>query len=125
MCTFIDLIRNTTNKPVGVKIVVGGVDSVIPLAKYMKETGEGPDFITIDGGEGGTGASYQELTDSVGLPIKSALPILDGTLKKYGVRNRVKIIASGKLFTPDRIAIALAMGADLINMARSFMIAVG
>jgi len=125
MCEFIKLIRETTGKPVGIKIVVGGVDSVEPLAKHMKETGEGPDFITIDGGEGGTGASYQELSDSVGLPIKSALPILDGTLKKYGVRNRVKIIASGKLFTPDRIAIALAMGADLINMARSFMIAVG
>ena len=125
MCTFIDLIRNTTNKPVGVKIVVGGVDSVIPLAKYMKETGKGPDFITVDGGEGGTGASYQELSDGVGLPIKSALPIVDVTLKKYGVRERIKIIASGKLYSPDRIAIALAMGADLVNIARGFMISVG
>src|SRR5699024_10423913 len=121
----IELIRETTGKPVGIKIVVGGIDSIKPLAKYMKETGKGPDFITVDGGEGGTGASYQELTDSVGLPIKSALPILDRTLKKYGVRDQVKIIASAKLFTPDRIAIALAMGADLINVARSFMISVG
>lgn len=91
----------------------------------MKETGKGPDFISLDGGEGGTGASYQELIDSVGLPIKSALPILVSTLEKYGVRDRVKIIASGKLFTPDRIAIALAMGADLVNIARGFMIAIG
>ncbi|MFF2446995.1 FMN-binding glutamate synthase family protein [Neobacillus sp. NPDC058068] len=125
MCEFIDKIRNHTGKPVGMKIVVGGNDSVEDLAKYMKETGKGPDFITVDGGEGGTGASYQELIDSVGLPIKSALPILVSTLQKYGVRDRVKIIASGKLFTPDRIAIALAMGADLVNIARGFMITVG
>ncbi|KAB2332249.1 FMN-binding glutamate synthase family protein [Cytobacillus depressus] len=125
ICDFIEEIRNQSGKPVGLKLVVGGTDSVQELAKYMKETGKGPDFITVDGGEGGTGASYQELIDSVGLPIRSALPILVSTLEKYGVRDRVKIIASGKLFTPDRIAIALAMGADLINIARGFMITVG
>lgn len=122
---FIEKIRNHTGKPVGLKIVIGSNDSMEDLAKYMKETGKGPDFITVDGGEGGTGASYQELIDSVGLPIKSALPIVESTLQKYGVRDRVKIIASGKLFTPDRIAIALAMGADLVNIARGFMITVG
>ena len=63
---------------------IGGNDSVEELAKYMKETGKGPDFITVDGGEGGTGASYQELIDSVGLPIKSALPILVSTLQNMG-----------------------------------------
>ncbi len=125
MFDFIEKIREHTGKPVGLKIVVGGNDSLEELAKYMKETGKGPDFITVDGGEGGTGASYQELIDSVGLPIKSALPIVVGTLQKYGVRDRVKIIASGKLFTPDRIAIALSMGADLVNIARGFMITVG
>ncbi|MDW7614928.1 FMN-binding glutamate synthase family protein [Peribacillus simplex] len=125
MCEFIERIRSHTGKPVGMKMVVGSNDSVEELAKYMKETGKGPDFITVDGGEGGTGASYQELIDSVGLPIKSALPIVVSTLQKYGVRDRVKIIASGKLFTPDRIAIALAMGADLVNIARGFMIAIG
>src|SRR5699024_12600167 len=67
----------------------------------------------------------QELADSVGLPIKSALPLLDYALRKYGVRQQVKVIASGKLFTPDRIAIALAMGADLVHIARGFMITVG
>lgn len=125
ICDFIEKIRDYTGKPVGLKIVVGSNDSLEDLAKYMKETGKGPDFITVDGGEGGTGASYQELIDSVGLPIKSALPIVVSTLEKYGVRDRVKIIASGKLFTPDRIAIALAMGADLVNIARGFMITVG
>ena len=125
MCDFIETVRDTTGMPVGVKLVVGGIDSIEPLANYMKETGRGPDFITVDGSEGGTGASYQELMERVGLPIHSALPILTETLKKYGVRDRVKVIASGKMFTPDRIAIALAMGADLINIARGFMISVG
>lgn len=125
MLSFIQQIRETTNKPVGMKLVVGSIDSIVPLAKHMKETGEGPDFITVDGAEGGTGASFQELMDSVGLPIRSGLPIVHETLKKYGVRDRVKIIASAKMFTPDRIAIALAMGADLVNIARGFMISVG
>ncbi|HET7579860.1 MAG TPA: FMN-binding glutamate synthase family protein [Bacillales bacterium] len=125
MGDFIEKIRETTGKPVGIKIVVGRNDSVDQLAKYMKETGKGPDFITVDGGEGGTGASYQELMETVGLPIRSALPIADATLRRHGVRDRVKIIASGKLETSDRIAIALAMGADLVNIARGFMITVG
>jgi glutamate synthase (ferredoxin) len=110
---------------VGIKLVVGSNESIFELAAEMKRTGKGPDFITVDGGEGGTGASYQELMDAVGLPIKSALPILDCTLKRFGVRDRVKIIASGKLITPDRIAVALALGADLVNIARGFMITVG
>lgn len=122
---FIKQIREHTGKPVGVKIVVGSGLEADELAKHIKDSGNGPDFITIDGGEGGTGASYQELTDSVGLPIKSALPLVDNALKKYGVRHQVKLIASGKLITPDRIAIALAMGADLVNIARGFMISVG
>lgn len=125
MFDFMERIRELTGKPVGMKMVIGSNDSAIELAEYMRDSGKGPDFITVDGGEGGTGASYQELMDAVGLPIKSALPILDVTLREYGVRDRVKIISSGKLFTPDRIAIALAMGADLVNIARGFMITVG
>ncbi|HLR81374.1 MAG TPA: FMN-binding glutamate synthase family protein [Bacillota bacterium] len=123
--SFMNEIREHTGKPVGIKIVIGGRIEADALAKHIKESGQSPDFITIDGGEGGTGASYQELADSVGLPIKSALPLLDYALRKYGVRQQVKVIASGKLFTPDRIAIALAMGADLVHIARGFMITVG
>lgn len=125
MFEFMERIRTVTGKPVGMKVVVGSYDEIDELAREMHESGKGPDFITVDGGEGGTGASYQELVDSVGLPIKAALPIVDATLNKYEVRDRVKLIASGKLFTPDRIAIALAMGADLVNIARGFMITVG
>ncbi|MER2192437.1 MAG: FMN-binding glutamate synthase family protein [Solibacillus sp.] len=122
---FMEQIRVKTGKPVGMKVVIGSHHEADELAKAIKETGKGPDFITVDGGEGGTGASFQELADSVGLPIKAALPLVNHALIKYGVRDQVKIIASGKLFSPDRIAIALAMGADLVNIARGFMITVG
>lgn len=122
---FIDKLREVGGKPVGMKIVVGDLEGLEDMVKVLKDRDEGPDFITIDGGEGGTGATYQELADSVGLPIMAALPIVDEMLREYGVRNRVKLIASGKLITPDKIAIALAMGADLVNIARGFMISVG
>jgi len=122
---FMEQIREHTGKPVGMKVVVGNYDEADTLAKQMKETGKGPDFITVDGSEGGTGASYQSLADSVGLPIKSALPLMDNALKQHGVRNKVKLIASGKLYTPDRIVVALTMGADLVNIARGFMVTIG
>lgn len=122
---FIEDMREVGGKPVGMKIVVGDVEGLEEMVQIMKESGKGPDFITIDGGEGGTGATYQELADSVGLPILTALPIVDELLRQYGVRDRVKLIASGKLITPDKIAIALSMGADLVNIARGFMISVG
>ncbi|MDC3413454.1 FMN-binding glutamate synthase family protein [Aquibacillus sp. 3ASR75-11] len=122
---FIEKIRKHSGKPVGMKVVIGSHHEAEQLAKQIKDTGKAPDFITIDGGEGGTGASYQELADSVGLPIRSALPLVDHALRMQGVRHKVKLIASGKLFSPDRIAIALAMGADLVNIARGFMITVG
>lgn len=91
----------------------------------MIETNQFPNFITIDGGEGGTGATFQELQDGIGLPLFTALPILTGVLEKYGIRNRIKVFASGKLVTPDKIAIALGLGADLVNVARGMMISVG
>lgn len=125
MFEFMGRVRETTGKPVGIKIVVGSPDETDALAAYIKESGQSPDFITVDGGEGGTGASYQELADTVGLPIRSGLPLLDTALRRHGVRDKVKIISSGKLFSPDRMAIALAMGADLVNVARGFMITVG
>jgi len=117
--------KEITGKPVGIKVVAGSEDSFEELAQRMHERGEGPDFITIDGGEGGTGATYQEMADSLGLPIYSGLQILDQTLKKYGVRNRVKIIASGMLATADKMAIALCLGADLIYVARAAMHSIG
>lgn len=122
---FIEKIRNHSGKPVGIKVVIGGKEDAEELASFMEETGKGPDFISLDGAEGGSGATYQDLADSVGLPLKSALILLDDALKKHGVRDEVKIIASGKITTPDKAALALAMGADLVQIARGFMISVG
>src|SRR5690606_29544788 len=84
-----------------------------------------PDFISVDGGEGGSGATYKSMADSMGLPLYPALIALDDTARRYGVRERIRIIASGKLITPDKVAIALAIGADAVNSARGFMMANG
>ncbi len=91
----------------------------------MVELDKYPSFITIDGGEGGTGATFQELQDGVGLPLFTALPIVSGMLQKYGIRDKVKLAASGTSVTPDKIAIALGLGADFVNIARGMMISVG
>jgi glutamate synthase (ferredoxin) len=122
---FMDKMRAEGGKPVGIKIVMGGPDSADELASFMAETGRGPDFITVDGGEGGSGATYKEMADTMGLPIQSGLIYTDNALRHFGVRDRVKIFASGKIFSPDKIAIAMAMGADLVNIARGMMISVG
>ncbi|MGM9928470.1 MAG: glutamate synthase-related protein [Bacillus sp. (in: firmicutes)] len=125
MLDFIVKIREETGKPVGIKLVIGSEESFEEFVAYMASSGKHPDFISIDGGEGGTGATYQSMADSVGLPIKSALMIANKLLVKYNVRQSVKIIASGKLFTANRIAVALSMGADAVQLARGLMIAVG
>ena len=125
MFDFVDRMRDEGGKPVGIKIVMGGPDSADALASFMATSGRGPDFITVDGGEGGSGATYKEMADTMGLPIQSGLLYADNALRHYGVRDRVKVFASGKLFSPDKIAIAMGMGADLINIARGMMISVG
>lgn len=122
---FIEEIREAGGKPVGIKVVIGSPQDAENLAKYMAETNRHPDFITIDGGEGGTGATYQDLADAVGLPLYTALQYLQQALVQNGVRDKVKIIAAGKLITADKAAIALALGADLINVARGFMVSIG
>ncbi|WP_407270145.1 FMN-binding glutamate synthase family protein [Radiobacillus sp. PE A8.2] len=125
LLAFVDELREVGGKPVGIKIVVGNDRQVERLVKAMAEINIVPDFITVDGSEGGTGASYYGLAYSVGLPAFAAIPLVEDCLKKYQLRNHTKIIASGKLITPDKIAMALCLGADLINIARGFMISVG
>lgn len=117
--------QDIIEKPIGIKVVAGDHNSFEELASYMAETGKMPDFISIDGAEGGTGATYQEMADSLGLPINSGLLILDQTLRKYGIRDEIKIIASGMLATANKMAIALSLGADLIYVARAAMNTVG
>ncbi|GAA3713416.1 FMN-binding glutamate synthase family protein [Salinicoccus jeotgali] len=122
---FLSEMREVGGKPVGIKLSVGNEAEVEDMVKVMKEKDIIPDFITIDGGNGGSGATYYELAASVGLPTFAALPYMDQLLEKYGLRERTLIIASGQLVTPDKVAMALAMGADLVNIARGFMMSTG
>lgn len=84
-----------------------------------------PDFVTVDGGDGGTGAAPMALLDDVGLPLRESLPLLVDKLTEHGLRERVRVIAAGKLTTPADVAWALCAGADFINTARGFMFALG
>ena len=117
--------RAEGGKPVGLKVVVGGPGFLDELASMIAARGAGPDWITVDGGEGGSGATYQEMADSMGLPVASGIVAADDALRRFGVRDRVRVIASGKLSSPDRIALALALGADAVAIARGLMISVG
>lgn len=125
MFKFIKMLQDLVGKPVGIKIVVGQDEELVEIAKLMQETGEGPDFITIDGGEGGTGAAPVDLADSVGLPILHAIPEVDNILRKHGVRDEVTLIASGQIAKASDVAIAIALGADAVNIGRGNMIAEG
>ena len=122
---WIDRMKKEGQKPVGIKIVIGSSDSPNELLEQIIKLNIKPDWITIDGSEGGSGATYQEMADTMGLPIKSGIVILDNALRKHNLRDSIKIFASGKLFSPDSIAIALGLGADCINIARGLMISVG
>lgn len=122
---FIGTLQEEGGKPVGVKIVVGDSHRLEAFFQTMLALDIFPDFITVDGSEGGSGATFKAMADGMGLPLFAALLILDDTARKYGVRDRFKIFASGKLITPDKVAIALALGADCVNSARGFMMANG
>ncbi len=125
MFDFIEKIQTQTGLPVGIKIVVGDENALNSFCEEYVKRGAGPDFISIDGGEGGTGATFKEMADSLGLPILSAIVIADDALRRHGIRHKIKLIASGQLHLPDEQAVALGLGADLIAVARSMMISVG
>ncbi|MEZ4363994.1 MAG: FMN-binding glutamate synthase family protein [Kofleriaceae bacterium] len=112
-------------KPVGFKLCVGRASDVFAIAKAIAVTGLSPDFISVDGAEGGTGAAPVEFQSFVGMPLGLALPLVRDALVGCGVREQVKIIASGKITTGADMVAALAAGADLCAAARPFMIALG
>lgn len=120
-------VRRVTGKPVGIKFVMGDSDWLETLFTAINQQGEASamDFITLDGGDGGTGAAPLSLIDNVGLPLRVSLPRLDGLLKQYGLRDRIRIIASGKLINATQVAAAMAMGADYCVSARGFMFSLG
>lgn len=112
-------------KPVGFKLCLGKHREFLAICKAMLQTGILPDFITVDGGEGGTGAAPMEFSDSVGTPLNDGLIFIHNALVGIGVRDQIKIICSGKVTTGFAIASKLALGADLCNSARGMMFALG
>jgi len=112
-------------KPVGFKLCVGRESEVFAICKAMVATGIRPDFITVDGGEGGTGAAPLEFTNSVGMPLRDGLAFVCDCLSGFGVKGEVRVIASGKVFTAFHMVRCLALGADMCNSARGFMMALG
>jgi len=112
-------------KPVGFKLCIGRRDEFLGICKAMLESGITPDFITVDGGEGGTGAAPTEMTNSVGTPIRDGLIFVNRALVGIGLREKIRIIAAGKMFSAFHIARAMALGADTVNSARGMMLALG
>ena len=120
-------IREVTGKPVGIKTAVGSVDGMEPLFEAIDARGaeHAPDFIAIDGGEGGTGAAPMPLIDLVGMPVREALPRVVDMRDRHGLKDRIRIIASGKLVNPGDVAWAICAGADFVTSARGFMFSLG
>tara|TARA_R110000772_G_scaffold39727_12_gene93190 strand:- start:2771 stop:4291 length:1521 start_codon:yes stop_codon:yes gene_type:complete len=124
---FVAHVRKITGKPTGIKAVVGAYGWLEILCQEIHRRGieTAPDFFTLDGGDGGTGAAPMPLMDNVGLQLDESLPMLSDILHKYGLRQRVRIIASGKRVTPVDVAWAICAGADFVNSARGFMFSLG
>ena len=126
MLEWIEQLRDLSGgKPVGIKLCVGQPHEVMALGKAMLETGMHPDFITVDGAEGGTGAAPLELSNSVGMPLREGQIWVRNMLVGTGFKNRVKIGASGKIYSGAQMAKAFAIGADWCNAARPFMFSLG
>ncbi|QPJ63852.1 MAG: FMN-binding glutamate synthase family protein [Candidatus Nitronauta litoralis] len=128
--TLLDMIvhiRDVTGKPTGFKTVIGGDSWLEDMCEEIHKRGieNAPDFITVDSGDGGTGAAPMPLMDNVGLVIKESLPLVSDILHKYNLRKRIRLICSGKLITPSEVAWAIASGADFVTSARGFMFSLG
>jgi len=117
--------EDSGGKPVGIKLAIGEPVEFLGICRAIHETGLAPDFITVDGGEGGTGAAPIELSDHMGMPILEALVLVHDSLVGIDARDRVRVLASGKLVTSFAMATAMALGADGINTARGFMFSLG
>lgn len=123
---FVQRLRELSGgKPVGFKLAIGHPWEWFGIAKAMQQSGILPDFIVVDGGEGGTGAAPMEFADHVGTPLREALMLVHNTLVGLGLREHIRIGAAGKIVTAFDIARTLALGADWCNAARGFMFAVG
>ncbi len=123
---FVQQLRELSNgKPVGFKLAIGSKEEFIDICEKMMETGIKPDFITVDGGEGGTGAAPIDFSNYVGMPWEDALIFVCDTLCKYDLKKEIKIITATKIFTAVDIFKSLCIGADVCNSARGMMLALG
>ena len=126
LVAFIKKLRELSNgKPIGFKLCIGQKSQFISICKAMVKTQVFPDFITVDGGEGGTGAAPVEFSNSVGMPLRDALAFVYDTLNGYGIKKHIKIIASGKVHTGFDLVKNISLGADMCNGARAMMLALG
>jgi len=123
----VDYVRDVTGKPVGLKFVVGAYGFLENMCVAINARGieSAPDFITIDSADGGTGAAPMSLIDNMGMPIRESLPLVIDILVAHGLRDRIKVCASGKMINPSEVAWAYCAGADFVNSARGFMFALG
>ena len=120
-----ELRKLSGGKPVGFKLCIGNKSEFIGICKAMLSTGITPDFITIDGSEGGTGAAPVELTNSVGTPMREAVNFAHNALIGFGVRDKIRLIGAGKVLSAFHLFRVLALGADTVNSARAMMLALG
>ena len=126
MLQFIAQLRELSGgKPVGIKLCVGHPGEWFAIVKAMLHTGMTPDFVVVDGAEGGTGAAPIEFADHVGMPLRDGLRLVHNTLVGAGLRERIRVGASGKVVSAFHMARCLALGADWCNAARGFMFAIG
>lgn len=126
MMHFIQKLRDLSGgKPIGFKLSIGRRSEFIALCKAMIKTGIRPDFITVDGGEGGSGAAPLEYCNSIGMPLRDALAFVCDCLMGYDLKKEIRVIASGKIFTGFHVVKNLSLGADLCSSARGMMIALG
>lgn len=125
LITFIEDIADKTGLPVGIKCGVGKLDEWDNLAELIKLTGKGPDYIVIDGGEGGTGSAKGSFVDHVGLPFLDAFSSVYKIFLEKGIADKITWIGSGKLGFPAQVVLAMAMGCDLINIGREAMLSIG
>ncbi len=126
MILFIKQLRDLSGgKPVGFKLCIGRKSEFISICKAMVELNIYPDFITVDGGEGGTGAAPPEFSNFVGMPLLDGLAFVDNMLKGFNIRQHIRLTAAGKILTGFQMARAIALGADICNSARAMMMALG
>ena len=125
LCAFIGRLQELSGKPVGIKFCLGDPGFLDDLCLSFKRTGIMPDYIAIDGAEGGTGAAPLAHTNMLGYPLLDALMMTENALIRHGMREEIKLCASGKVWTGGDLAVVLAAGADFAAAARGFMLSVG